>query len=56
MQGSSSRFKAKVALAVGRDKGTLAELAQQYDVHPNQFAQRHRQLIDGAKETFHTSA
>ena len=33
----SAAFKAKVALAaVGGDK-TLAELAQQHDVHPNQI-------------------
>ncbi len=41
-------FKAKVALAAMKGDKTLAELAQQFDVHPNQIGQWRSQLLDGA--------
>ena len=41
-------FKAKVALAAVKGEKTLAELAQQFDIHPNQITQWKAQLLDGA--------
>ena len=45
-------FKAKVALAAIKGEKTLAELAQQYDVHPNQITTWKAHLVGGAAEVF----
>jgi transposase-like protein len=45
-------FKAKVALAAMKGDKTLAELVQQFDVHPNQIGQWRSQLLDGAAGVF----
>ena len=45
-------FKAKVALAAMKGDRTLAELAQQFDVHPNQITTWKSQLLDGAAGVF----
>ena len=44
----SPTFKAKVALAAVKGEKTLAELAQQFDVHPNQITTWRGQLMEGA--------
>jgi transposase len=45
-------FKAKVALAAVRGEKILSELAQLFDVHPNQITQWKAQLQEGAAEVF----
>ena len=48
----SPAFKAKVALAAIRGEKTLAELAEQFDVQPNQITQWRSQLLEGASGVF----
>ena len=48
----SSEFKAKVALDAIRGDKTLAELAEQFQVHPTQITEWKQQLLARAANVF----
>jgi transposase-like protein len=48
----SSAFKAKAALAAVKNDRTLAELAEQFDVHPNQIQDWRKRLFEDADQLF----
>jgi transposase len=52
----TAAFKAKVALAAIKGDRTLAELAEQFDVHPNQITSWKAQLEGGAADVFGPSS
>lgn len=48
----SPALKAKVALAANQGEKTLAELSEQFQIHPNQIQKWKKQLLNSAREIF----
>ncbi len=48
-----SKFKARVALEAIREEKTIAEIANIYEVHPNQVGNWKREALEKLPELFH---
>ena len=47
-----SQFKAKVALEAVKNQQTIAQIASEYGIHPNQVGQWKKQLLEALPKVF----
>jgi transposase len=52
----SAAFKAKVAVEALREQKSMAQLATEYELHPNQISMWKKQLLDNSTALFESSA
>ena len=48
----SAEFKSRIALEALKGEKTLAQLASEFEVHPNQITQWKRQLVESMPDVF----
>ena len=50
----TATFKTEVVLEALKERRTISELAQQFDLHPNQITSWKREFLSGATTVFET--
>ncbi len=48
----TSKFKTKVVLEALKERHSLAELSQKYQIHPTQISSWKRDFLEGAEQVF----
>ncbi len=48
----TSKFKTKVVLESLKERHTVAELAQKYELHPTQISTWKKEFLEGAEQVF----